>query len=482
MKKLRILVLLMILNFSFSVKADVWIEIDCKSNNIESSKSVSCDGTLLYGPEGINDIEFEYNTNLNIEFNSIEGFTLNKNNNKISIHSNTTLYDEIINVSTIFSFNLTSNNNCLEKEKLIINNIRINKSNDYKIDNVTKEFNVIVEPVKLDNISTLDSISIDKVKIDNFNKDKLEYHDINVTSEYIFIDAVRTSNKSSATGLGTKKVLRGETKEYDITVTAEDNSKTVYKLFITNTMPKEEINLDNLNEIGLSKDNYLKSLEIYNMKNKINIDFDKEKKVYNIDLDETVDKLTIKATLNDSKASFVKSFGPRDIKLVYGLNKELIKIKSENGEERVITININYIDKRDNDNSLLSLKINDKLVDLEKLEIFLPNDITKTNIEAIPKSDKAIVKYENIDLSVGNNLLTILVTSENEQIKEYKITIIREDNIDLVLPDIPVSIITKTKVENKVINIISYIFFGISFIAFIMSIIYFIKKKSKNYI
>lgn len=433
-KKLRIVVMLFILAFSFSVKATVLLEVNCDGNDIAENKSIVCEGTLLYEREGINDIEFNYQTNLNVEFLNVDGFTINNSNGKVMIHTDKALYGKIMTATPIVKFMLSTNDKVSEKEKFIINNIMINKNSNIVVDGSSLEFNVTT-PIKQDNICTLDSITIEKEPLKGFNKDTFEYKEINITSEVVFIDAVRTSAKSSATGLGDVRVPNGETVERKIIVTAEDGSIKVYKLYITNITPKEDnINVSLADIAVKSSDNTLKLLELYNGKKKIDIDFKNDTEIYNIDINEEVTKLTIKATLNDNKASFVEKYGPRDIKINYGYNKELIKILSENGSERIITLNINYQDNRVKDNSLLSLKINNEIVDLtsDKLEIRLPYNNTKTIIEAIPNSDKAIVKYDDSILQLGSNMVTITVTSESGDTRVYNINVIREEKIVLL--------------------------------------------------
>ncbi len=373
MKKLRILVLLIILTFSFSSKAEVLLEIDCNGNEISSSNNITCELGLYYEKEGITDIKLDINTNLDINYLNIDGFNVINEDNNLLIHSDTILYDEIMNYTKILEFTLSLKESNNIKENLVINNIIIN--NDIKVDDINKEFVIKKEPIKLDNICTLNSISVENELVKDFNKDKFEYSNIFVKNEYIFIDAVRTSNKSMATGLGTKKVGKGETKEIDITVTAEDGTQNIYKLFITNITPKEI----------KSDDNYLKSLEIYQNNNKLDLVFDKNKTIYNIDVDNK-EILNIKAKLNNTKASFVKDYGPRDINIDNN-SLVLIKIRAENGDERVITIKVNYIEKT---------KVSD--------EIITP-DISFNNI-SLPRINK-LIKINNSNLII--NIISCII-------------------------------------------------------------------------
>ena len=473
MKKLRIAELLIILAFSFSVKAKVLLKINCDSNIITDDKLITCAGKLSYDQEGINDIEFNYQTNLDVNFVSLNGFTIEKENNKVLIHSKKTLFDMITTSIKIMEFNLSSNNMVSDTEDFVINNIIINKSNDIIVNDIVKTFN-ISKTVELDDICTLDSISVDGNVVKDFSKEKLEYF-LTTENDIVFIDGVRTSNKSNVIGFGNVMVSPGETIERDIHVIAENKKENIYKLFITNTKVLEEKEKDKEEEVK-SKDNTLKTLELYKDNNKIKFDFDNTKEIYNIDILDTK-VITIKAKLNNDKAKFVKDYGPRDIELNNGYNKILIKILVENGDEKVITLNVNYQESISDNNELETLIINDKEIDLNnELEIVLPNEIDKTRIEAVPKDDKSIVKYEDIDLLVGNNKIIIEVISVSGKSKIYEVNVIREDK-EIILADIPVKENIIINEDNHVIKLVCYSIFIVGITAFISSIIYFYKKK-----
>lgn len=514
MRKLRIAVMMIILAFSFSVKAEVMFELDCDGKEITKDKSVTCEGWLSYETEGINDIEISYDTNLDIKFLAVSGFNLTKSSNKVSIHSDTTLYDILMNSEMIMKFTLSINENIKEKETVKFYNLKINKTDSVVADGYSDTFTVSipkVEPtptivatpeIKKSSVCTLDNISVDNVKIADFDKEKLEYRGIRVNKRVVYIDATRTHEMSSAQGLGDVLVLEGETIERDITVIAEDGTKKVYKLFITNTNPKatptptptinptitstatpeEKIEVPDKEE-SKNSDNTLKTLELYNGKTKIDFKFDKKKDEYDIKIDDTITKITIKATLNDNKAFFVKDYGPRDVKIDYGENKILIKIKAENGDEKTIILNINYINS---DNTLKSLKINNQEVDLtaDQYEIKLINDVDKTKIEAIANNEKAIIKYEDVDLVVGDNDIVITVTSNNRS-KEYHINVIREEKaeeetetIKEEITDVQDTIPDKEDNDGNS-NIIFYLVIGIVIVLIIIEC-FFLRKSKKE--
>ena len=69
MRKIRICIVLFILSFCLSAKAEVMFEIDCNNKkDISSNNSLVCYGNLSYELVTINDIELEYDTNLSVNF------------------------------------------------------------------------------------------------------------------------------------------------------------------------------------------------------------------------------------------------------------------------------------------------------------------------------------------------------------------------------------------------------------------------------
>ena len=427
MMKVRIFIAIIILSFSFSVNAEVLLELDCDSKNIADNGNVTCEGYLSYEQVSINDIELEYDTKLNVEFKGADGFTVSQKDGKVFIHTDEALYDEIMNSTKLFDVSISSNGNSSEEE-LILKNIIINKNSEEKIDDVKEIFSIDLPDKQetLDDNCFLERITIDDKLINNFNKEQLEYKDIYVDSEKIFIDAVRSSDKSSASGLGEVIVNPGESIVRDITVIAQNGDVKVYKLYITSSLLKEEIK---------SSNNNIKLIELYHGNNKINFNFDNRKSNFNIQVDDEIEDITIKAELEDSKAIFVNNYGPRKEKLKYGNNDVLLKVKSENNDVKVYDIIITRKDERSTDNTLSSLLINNKEIlladEVYKYEITLPHDVDKTNIKTIANDEKATIEYEDIILADGDNNISIKVTAENGKEQEYEVNVIREEEIVL---------------------------------------------------
>ena len=396
---------------------NAFIEIDCNDNKLSSSKKISCSVNLIYENIYIDEIEMNYDSALDVEFSKTDGFSLTKDNNKLTVKADKTLFDEIMNSSIIFNFNISGNENIKDKESITFLNIKIKNNKDEKLlslDNATYDFEVIKDE-KLDDNCALDSISVDNVLIENFDKDNLIYN-VTVEKNVIFIDAKRSSELSSATGLGNIRVKENETIEREIVVTAENGDTRIYKLVITNKAVK-------------SDNNNIESLEIFHNNEISDLVFDSKKTNYDVSVNSDIDKITIKAILSDTKAIFVSKYGPRDVKLNYGKNKVEIKVQAENGDIKVYTLNITRKDERNNDTSLISLKINDENIILgdknENYKVTLNHDIDRTKIEAIANDSDASVAYKDIDLVDGNNKVSIIVTAENGEKKEYIVDVIR---------------------------------------------------------
>ena len=102
---------------------------------------------------------------------------------------------------------------------------------------------------------------------------------------------------------------------------------------------KQSYNYDDTIDINkeYSSDNYLSKLSIEGY----DIDFDREKQEYNLDVDEDITSINLIATPSDSNATVI---GSGNIKLTDGINNIKITVVAENGNERVYTIIINVKD------------------------------------------------------------------------------------------------------------------------------------------
>ncbi len=163
--------------------------------------------------------------------------------------------------------------------------------------------------------------------------------------------------------------------------------------------------------------------------NQGNIIFDKNTLNYNLNVDSNVTSILINASLEDKTAKFVKGYGPRTVNLKYGKNAIQIKVQAESSTIKTYTINVNRKDNRNTNNYLKTLTLSSGSINFNKntlnYTMTVNYEITKINVQATTEDPKAKVTINSPNLIVGNNTITIKVTSENEQVRTYKIVVER---------------------------------------------------------
>ena len=247
-----------------------------------------------------------------------------------------------------------------------------------------------------------------------FDKNTTVYN-LTTTSSSTYISASRETTTATITGDTGKHDLKVGKNQFIIRVIAENGSKKTYTINITREESK-------------SNNNYLKSLTLSNG----SINFKKTTTEYNINVAKDIDKITIGATLEDSKSSFENGFGPRTINLSLGNNTVYIKVKSESGQVRTYTLNINRDDGRNSDSSLKNIKLSSGKLKFNKdtleYKVTVEYNIDKMQIEATPNSEEAKVTINgNDNLSVGDNVFKINVEAENGKVTIYTINIVRKE-------------------------------------------------------
>lgn len=247
-----------------------------------------------------------------------------------------------------------------------------------------------------------------------FDKNTTVYN-LTTTANSTYISASRETTTATITGDTGKHDLKVGKNQFIIRVIAENGSKKTYTINITREESK-------------SNNNYLKSLTLSNG----NINFKKTTTEYNIDVTKDIDKITIEATLEDSKSSFENGFGPRTSNLLLGNNTIYIKVKSESGQVKTYTLNINRDDGRDSDSSLKNIKLSSGKLKFNKdtleYKVTVEYNIDKMQIEATPNSEKAKVTINgNDNLRVGDNVFKINVEAENGKVTIYSINVVRKE-------------------------------------------------------
>lgn len=182
--------------------------------------------------------------------------------------------------------------------------------------------------------------------------------------------------------------------------------------------------------------------------------FNSNTNVYNVEVENNVDVLTVGATLTDNKSNFVNSYGPRNVHLNEGENNIYLKVKSEAGSVRVYRLIItrkkaNIVEPEPTPTPtpdptpeptpevskalLSSLKLSEGKIDFESnvfdYNVTVGYDVTNVVATVELENDTDTVDIKGGEsLEVGANELTITVTSSDGSVSNvYTIYIIKKE-------------------------------------------------------
>lgn len=182
--------------------------------------------------------------------------------------------------------------------------------------------------------------------------------------------------------------------------------------------------------------------------------FNSNTNVYNVEVENDADVLTVGATLTDNKSSFVNSYGPRNVHLNEGENNIYLKVKSEAGSVRVYRLIItrkkaNNVEPEPTPTPtpdptpaptpevskalLSSLKLSEGKIDFESnvfdYNVTVGYDVTNVVATVELENDTDTVDIKGGEsLEVGANELTITVTSSDGSVSNvYTIYIIKKE-------------------------------------------------------
>ena len=182
--------------------------------------------------------------------------------------------------------------------------------------------------------------------------------------------------------------------------------------------------------------------------------FNSNTNVYNVEVENDIDVLTVGATLTDNKSNFVNSYGPRNVHLNEGENNIYLKVKSEAGSVRVYRLIItrkkaNNVEPEPTPTPtpdptpeptpevskalLSSLKLSEGKIDFESnvfdYNVTVGYDVTNVVATVELENDTDTVDIKGGEsLEVGANELTITVTSSDGSVSNvYTIYIIKKE-------------------------------------------------------
>ena len=225
------------------------------------------------------------------------------------------------------------------------------------------------------------------------------------------ISATTADSKAKVSGTGSKTLDYGKN-TFKVIVTSEAGATKTYTIVVTR--PDNRSTNNNLSSLSTSVGT---------------ISFNKNTTSYNLNVAADVKSVKISATVEDSKASFVSGYGARTVNLNYGKNAVLVKVKAENEKVKTYTINITREDNRSTNNNLISLSLSAGAISFDKntlnYNVSVPYETTRVEITAIVEDSKSTMVINNTDLVVGDNIVTIVVTSESGATKTYTLNIKR---------------------------------------------------------
>lgn len=228
----------------------------------------------------------------------------------------------------------------------------------------------------------------------------------------------------------------------------QEATESTYTIKITRTKPSgtggatvSKSSVNTLNNITLSNGT-------------LSPKFNSNTNVYNVEVENDVDVLTVGATLTDNKSNFVNSYGPRNVHLNEGENNIYLKVKSEAGSVRVYRLIItrkkaNNVEPEPTPTPtpdptpeptpevskalLSSLKLSEGKIDFESnvfdYNVTVGYDVTNVVATVELENDTDTVDIKGGEsLEVGANELTITVTSSDGSVSNvYTIYIIKKE-------------------------------------------------------
>lgn len=409
MKK-RVL-LFTILLFSFIVvNASDDFKVDCPAK-ANALSEITC--TLSFKPDGYKLDGFQ--TNYDISGGSYVSFAKNDNYSELSI-KNTGF---MISRKNSYSGSGYDTLGVLKIKMPSSGSASISFSNIVIMDsdrNEHDDINDFTKTIKVtDSNNYLKSLTVSEGNLSpSFNKSTSEYSVTNVNAGTITINAETESNTATISGTGTKTLKYGAN-QFTITVISEANVKRNYKVTVYRSDNRD-------------KTNTLSSLTIdgYNL----SPNFDKNVVNYTLKVKKDVTSVKINASLESSKSSFVKNYGPRTVNLKYGENTFQIQVKSENESVKKYTIKITREDDRSSNNYLKSLNVSagDFKFDKKSLNysFSVPNETTSLVVVAVAEDSKSKIDgAKTYVLKEGLNKITVTVTAENGSVRKYTLQVTR---------------------------------------------------------
>lgn len=405
MMKRYIYILMMFLLLPLGVKAaSVGTSLSCPSS-ANAGSTITCN--IRVTPNGFNlggfQAKFVIAGGTFSSFSASSGWTVYSSSaSGISITTNNT-YPSATTVGSV-KFKMPSSGNMVVK----LTNIAASDDNYNSYDGSSVSATIRVKS----NVNTLSSLSVSGYTLTPaFNPNTTSYA-VNTDNSSITINATKSDSRASVSGIGTKNINYGKN-TFNVVVKAEDGNSKTYTIVVNRN--------DNRNG-----DSTLRSLSVSSG----SIKFSASVKSYNVSLNANVESFSVEGVANNSKSKV--SYSPsKSISIKQGETKTItVTVTAENQTKTEYKIHVSRGDSRSSDNYLKSLSMKESKINFDKdilnYALEVPFHITKLNLSYILSDVKAKVDVKgNEDFVVGNNIITLLVTAENQTTKTYTLNVNR---------------------------------------------------------
>lgn len=405
MMKRYIYILMMFLLLPLGVKAaSVGTSLSCPSS-ANAGSTITCN--IKVTPYGFNlggfQAKFVIAGGTFSSFSASSGWTVYSSSaSGISITTNNT-YPSATTVGSV-KFKMPSSGNMVVK----LTNIAASDDNYNSYDGSSVSATIRVKS----NVNTLSSLSVSGYTLTPaFNPNTTSYA-VNTDNSSITINATKSDSRASVSGIGTKNINYGKN-TFNVVVKAEDGNSKIYTIVVNRN--------DNRNG-----DSTLRSLSVSSG----SIKFSASVKSYNVSLNANVESFSVEGVANNSKSKV--SYSPsKSISIKQGETKTItVTVTAENQTKTEYKIHVSRGDSRSSDNYLKSLSMKESKINFNKdilnYTLEVPFHITKLNLSYILSDVKAKVDVKgNDDFVVGNNVITLLVTAENQTTKTYTLNVNR---------------------------------------------------------
>lgn len=224
---------------------------------------------------------------------------------------------------------------------------------------------------------------------------------------------VSEDQKASVIGNG-EYTLKTGSNNIEITVKAENGDTQVYRLTVT----KEASNNANLSMI-IAKESVLDPA------------FEKNKTEYELKVIESVTSLTLTITKEDPKSTY-EVIGNENFEI--GDNAVTIRVTAEDGTTKDYHLTVVRQEAGTTSNRLINLEVNQGTLDppfdsdTNYYEVELPNNITTITLSGeLEDKNATVTGFADYSLNVGQNVLSVAVTSVEGVIRYYQVVVTRKE-------------------------------------------------------